>query len=129
MPAFITLSTLVGGMNVQVNLDPIDNTIWGTWGTLYVEASGGGLTCVTNDFTVIVPEPCIYGNFVKTPSGPVAVGQLATTSIIISTSQTPSASCEGAVFVTDPQTYPSFITWDQNTNTLTVSPTLSDPID
>ena len=85
MPAFITLSTLVGGMNVQVNLDPIDNTIWGTWGTLYVEASGGGLTCVTNDFTVIVPT-CSFGTKVQIPSGTVALSQLTTATISFTTS-------------------------------------------
>ena len=57
----------------------------------------------------------------------MAVGQLATASITISTSQTPSAACTGFVFTVDEttQTLPTFMTWNAGMNILSVSPLMS----
>ena len=124
MPSFIVQKTTTDGKSFTLELFPkVTNDDAGTWSSLYVEVSGGGGTCETNEFTVIVPD-CSFGTIVQTPSGTVNVGQMSTVPITISTSQAPSLACAGAVFIVDPQTDPGFVTWDTSTNKLTVSPTM-----
>jgi hypothetical protein len=100
IPLFIELTPSQFQLSVDVLFQPIEpSTDVGNWINLYlyVKVDGGTQFCETNEFTVIVPV-CSFGTIVQTPSGIVAVGQLTTSSITLSTSQTPSPACLGFAF-------------------------------